>query len=200
MSEDAVEVPFNQLRRRVLLAKPAPARERILVAEEPALESDHLGIPHLGPVALDDLDSVVLGRVVGGRDHRAGRECVADNVLEGRRRQYAAVDDIAACGHQPGLERVHEERPRGAGVPSDRDRSRPHRAERLPDPEHEPRCHRLSHDAAHAVRPEDLLLLYHGRPHGHVPSPTARASAARATPPEDASQAINAIIIVPPPA
>ncbi|KAF5051984.1 hypothetical protein DSECCO2_413300 [anaerobic digester metagenome] len=196
VGEDAVEVLVDQSARVLLCPEPSPVCERELTRGEPPLEHDHLLIPHLGAVGLDHLDAVVLGRVVRGGDHRAGCEPVADDELEGGRRQDAAVDDGATGGDQASLHGMDQHRPRGTGVPPDRDRSRAHRAECLPDPEHELRSHQFPHDAPHAVRSKEFLLAGHFRPPIPAVPFAVVSNVANAADAEAGSRAISARSIV----
>ena len=75
-------------------------------------------VRQLLPVAVEELDAVVLGRVVRGGDDRAE---VEREQRDGRRRQHAGEHGVAAGRDDPARERLLELGPRGARVAPDED-------------------------------------------------------------------------------
>ena len=77
---------------------------------------------HLLAVAVYDLNSVIVIRVVRSRDHDAAVEVVrAGNVGNGRRRRHVHDVGVRARGHQARAERVLEHVRRSSGVLADHD-------------------------------------------------------------------------------
>ena len=116
------------------------------------------GVRQLAAVAVEELDAVVLRRIVRGGDDRA--EIEAEQRDRGRRQdtgQYGA----SAGGDDPVGERVLELRPAGTRVAADEDASAAAPGCRsLAQPLDEVDRQRLADDAADAVRSE--VLPRHG--------------------------------------
>ena len=106
----------------------------------------------LWPSRVEELDAVVLGRVVRGRDDDAE---VEREQRDGRRRQDAAEDAVAAGRDDAARERLLELDARGARVAADEDlrRARPERR-RAAEPLDELGRQELAHDAADAIGAE----------------------------------------------
>ncbi len=75
-------------------------------------------VRELVSVAVEELDAVVLRRVVRGGDHDAQ---VESEQGDGGRRQHAGENRVATCGNDTACERLLELRPRAAGVAADED-------------------------------------------------------------------------------
>ena len=76
------------------------------------------GVGELVPVAVEELDAVVLRRVVRGGDHDAQ---VEREQGDRRRRQDSGENGVAACGNDTARERLLELRPGAARVAADED-------------------------------------------------------------------------------
>ncbi len=76
------------------------------------------GVGELVPVAVEELDAVVLRRVVRGRDHDAQ---VEREQGDRRRRQHSGEDGVATGGNDTARERLLELGPGAARVAADED-------------------------------------------------------------------------------
>ena len=110
------------------------------------------GVGELAAFAVEELDAVVLGRVVRGRDDDAE---VEREQRDGGRRQHAAEDAVAAGRDDAARERLLELDARGARVAADEDlrRARPERR-RAAEPLDELGRQELAHDAADTIGAE----------------------------------------------
>lgn len=128
-----------------------------LLGGERALHALQVGNRQLDAVAADELDAVVLAGVVT-RGHHHRRDAGALRVrLRGRRRNHPEPVDVHADALEARDGRVFEHAAGGSGVPCDRDAvGAPHRAGRLRDAQHEPRCELLVGHAPRSARPEDV--------------------------------------------
>ena len=105
-------------------ADPRVARAtQLLGPPDQRLEGVLAIVVELHPPLVEDLQAVVVGRVVGGRDHDPGTEvAAAGEEGEGRRRQGAGKVDVGAHAGRPGRDRRHEHAARAAGVLADDER------------------------------------------------------------------------------
>src|SRR5690242_10419725 len=139
------------VRRDPDLVDLAAARARLV---EQGLDLLLLVVGQLLTVAIEELDAVVLGRVVRRGDHAAEIE---RQQRDGRRRQDSGDDRIAAGRRDAPRERLLELDPRRARVTSDEDAAAPGpERRRLPQALHEVRRQVLADDATDPVRAEVL--------------------------------------------
>ena len=109
-------------------------------------------IGELAPLRVEELDAVVLGRVVRGGDDDAE---VEREQRDGRRRQHAAEDAIAARRDDPARERLLEPLARGPRVAADEDlRGAGPERRGAAEPLDELRRDGLAHDSADTVGAE----------------------------------------------
>ncbi len=119
---------------------------------EQRLDLELLGVGELTALVVEDLDAVVLGRVVRRGDHEP--EVLREQRDRGRR-QHAREHGSSACGHDPADESVLQRQPGGARVAPDQHPAAPRPEGRgLPEPLDEVLGERLADDTAHAVGPE----------------------------------------------
>jgi hypothetical protein len=153
-------------------------------------------VGQLVPEGPEELDAVVLGRVVRGADHDAGAGLELGREERDRgRRLDAGEDDVGARGPDPLGERPLERLARGARVaPDDQGRpmtlvAREHRHRRAPEPEREVVGQLAPVHAAYPVCPEEAphigLKATRNRPTGTRTPPARRCRALRPTPIDD---------------
>ena len=120
------------------------------------LDLELVGVDELVPLVVEDLDAVVLGRVVRRRDDEPE---VLREERDGRGRQHAREHGRSSRVDDPSRERLLELRAGAARVSSDEDTAaaRPQR-HRATDALDELRSQRLADDAADAVRAEPAPL------------------------------------------
>jgi len=87
---------------------------------EGVLDSLLLGERELPPLAIEELDSVILRLVVRGGDHRSQVGVfILNQEGDGRGRDHPSEEDIGSTGGEPGCERSFEHRPASSRVPPD---------------------------------------------------------------------------------
>ena len=151
------EVGVALPRAVVALSLGAAGRDGLV---EERLDLELLGVGELAPVALEELDPVVLGRVVRGGDDRAA---ALGEQRDRRRRQHPGEPDERSSGRKPLGERRLERRAGAARVAADEHgrAGRPDR-ERMPEPANEIVGEVPPGDSAHAVGSEIAAGPGHG--------------------------------------
>ena len=146
--EDVVEVAVDGDLEVVDLAVLHVLRRRV----EQRLDRLLVGVGELAPVLREELDAVVLGRVVGGGDDDAE---VEREQRDRRRRQDAGEHRVTSRRGDAARERALELRPGGAGVAADEDCAAPGPERgRTAEPLDELRGQVLADDPAHTVGAE----------------------------------------------
>ena len=112
----------------------------------------------LGTVPCDDLDAVVLGRIVGSGYHDTGDHVgvAFDVILKGRRGNHTEVPDVTAHGGETGYDRHGDHVGGQAGVVRNGDSTGETRTYGLAHLEGETRVHVLVHNAPDTVCSEHL--------------------------------------------
>jgi hypothetical protein len=163
------EVVDVVLRRTGVRAQPADGRARgalVVGALQELLDALLLGVGELVALRAEELDAVVLDRVVARGDHRAGVGTeLRGEERDAGRREDAEGDDVAARRADPGDEGGLEHLARRAGVAAD-DEARPRDAllaegpdDRAPHPDGELGGELGVRHAADPVGPEQLTHL-----------------------------------------
>jgi len=103
-------------------ADPVPRAHGRGVFDHQRFEFEGAFVAHLGPVRFDDLDAVILRRVVGCGDHDPAVETVVENkILQTWCWNDIEVDDVASACHKSSTDRGGKRGSRGPGVAADAD-------------------------------------------------------------------------------
>ena len=119
-----VVAPAGPARRRATPELVVPTAAELLGSPDERLELVLDRVVELEAVVVEDLEAVVVGRVVRRRDHDPGRELArAGEEGEGRRGHDADLVDVGAQARRAGGDRRHEHVAGAAGVLADDDRA-----------------------------------------------------------------------------
>ena len=87
------------------------------------LDARSIGVGELAPARGEELDAVVLERVVARRDHRRRGAALAREVRDAGRREHAGEDDVGTFGADARDQRGLDHRAGSAGVAADDERA-----------------------------------------------------------------------------